>query len=149
MVATSYLRQRPPVWYWLVAVALLLWGAMGCYACYQQIKLGAEAIPGGATDYDRQLFATLPGWYNYVYALAVGGGFVGAAALLIRSVFARTFFALSLAGIVVQFGYVFVMTDLIAQKGAAATLPFPIFIAAVAVFAIWFCGHAQRRGWIS
>lgn len=144
----TYLRQRPPMWFWLVATVLLLWGAMGCFACYMQFTRGADAMPN-PTDYDRQLFASLPAWYNYVYAVAVGAGLLGAVALLARSAAARLLFTVSLIAIIVQFGYAFLATDLIAQKGAMATLPFPLFIFAVAMFAIWFSGFARRRGWIS
>lgn len=143
----TYLRQRPPAWFWVVAVVLLLWGAMGCYACIQQFRLGAEAM-GPATDYDRALFASLPAWYNYVYAAAVGTGLLGSVALLLRSATARLLYIVSLVALVVQFGYAFGATDLIAVKGAAVTLPFPIFIAVVAIFQIWFAGFAQRRRWI-
>ena len=40
------------------------------------------------------------------------------------------------------------MTDMIAHKGAAATVPFPVFIAVAGAFAIWFSGLAAKKGWI-
>lgn len=140
-------KWQAPAWYYIVAVVLLLWGAAGVFACYQQFRLGAEAM-GPASDYDRALYARLPAWYNYVYAVATGAGFLGAAALLARSALARTLFVISLVAIVVQFGWLFAATDIIAQKGAATVLPFPIFILAVALVQIWFAGLAHRRGWI-
>ncbi len=74
-------RLAPPAWFWIVSVLLLLWGAIGCFACIQQFRLGAEAWGDPANaDYNRALYASLPGWYDYVYALAVGAGFAGAAA---------------------------------------------------------------------
>ncbi|URW76160.1 hypothetical protein M9980_02710 [Sphingomonas donggukensis] len=143
----SYLRQKPPVWFWIVAIVLLLWGAMGCYACLQQFRLGADAM-GPADAYYRTLYATLPAWYNWVYAVAVGAGFLGAIALLMRLATARLLFIVSLIAVVVQFGWLFATTDMIAVRGAGATVPFPLFIVAVAAFAIWLSGHARRRGWI-
>lgn len=144
----SYLRQRPPPWFATVAMLLAVWGAIGCYMCFTQVRLGAEAM-GPASDYDRALHAALPAWYNYVYALAVVTTLVGALALLRRSAAARVLFIVSLIAVVVQFGYLFAATDLIAQKGAATVLPFPIVILAVAVVAVRFAGMARRRGWIS
>lgn len=143
----SYVRQRPPQWFRFVAILLLLWGAMGCYACIQQFRLGAEAM-GPATDYDRSLFASLPAWYNWCYALAVGAGFAGAVALTMRSALTRALFVVSLIAVVIQFGYLFAITDIATTKGAVATLAFPVFIVGVAVFQIWFAGYAIRRGWI-
>ncbi|RIA47144.1 hypothetical protein DFR49_1713 [Hephaestia caeni] len=144
----AYLRQRPTAAFRVVAILLTLWNAFGCYAWYLQWTLGADAM-GPATDYDRQLYAALPGWYNGAYAVAVGAGLLGAFALLARSAAARWLFVLSLIAIVVMFGYLFLATDVIAVKGAGTTLPFPILIALIAIFAIWFTGYATRRGWVS
>ena len=138
---------RTPKWFTLIAVLLLLWGIAGCITFYSHARFGADAI-AAATEYDRRLFASLPGWFNLVYGIAVGGGLSGAAALLFRSRWAVPLFALSLAAVVVQFGWTFLATDLLAVKGAAETVPFPLFIAVVAVFQLWFARHARRRRWI-
>ncbi len=145
---TTYLRHRPPAWFWVVAIVILLWAAMGCYACYQQFRLGAEAM-GPATDYDRGIYAALPVWYNWLYAVAVGSGLLGAIALLMRSAVARLLFIISLVAVIAQFGYLFATTDIVTVKGAAATLIFPIVIVLIAVGEIWFAGHSRQRGWIS
>lgn len=135
-----------PRWFVVAAVILLLWGAMGCFACIQQIRLGADSMPG-ATEYDRALLASLPGWYNAVYAVAVGAGFAGALALLMRSRVAVALFAVSLAAVIVQFGYLFATTDIIAVKGAGTAI-FPVFIAIVGVVALLLARRAQANGWI-
>src|SRR3546814_5697654 len=75
----AYLQQRPTAAFRVVAILLTLWNAFGCYAWYLQWTLGADAM-GPATQYDRQLYAALPGWYNGVYAIAVGA-FEGQVAL--------------------------------------------------------------------
>lgn len=147
-MATIGQRRAIPTIFWVVGGLLTLWGAMGVFACVQQFRLGADAM-GPASDYDRTLYAALPGWYNYVYAVAVGAGFLGGLALLMRAGVARMLFIVSLVAVVLQFGWLFGTTDLIAQKGAVAVVPFPLFIAAVAVFGVWYAGHAARRGWIS
>jgi hypothetical protein len=48
-----------------------------------------------------------------------------------------------------MFGYAFAATDLIAHKGLAQVLPFPLFIAAVGAFSIWFSRLATARGWLA
>lgn len=141
-------KPKAPVWYYLVAVLLAAWNAIGCYFCYLQFKLGAEGMGGVPTAYDRALYASLPGWYNYCYAVGVGAGVLGALGLLVRSPIARPLLALSLLAVVIQFGYLFAMTDLIAHKGAATVVPFPAFIALVCVFALWLSGYAIKRRWI-
>lgn len=135
-----------PLWFRIVVMLLVLWGAMGVFACIQQFRLGAEAM-GAATDYDRALYASLPVWYNAVYAVATGCGLIGALALFFRSVLAIPLLVISLVAIVVQFGWLFATTDMIAVKGVWTTY-FPLFIFAVAVFALWLARLARRRGWI-
>ncbi len=143
----SNFRRRPPVWFWIVGVLLLLWGAMGVFAFIQHVRLGADAM-GPADAYQRGIYDALPVWYDGVYAVAVGAGFLGAAALLARRASARGLFVVSLIAVVVQFGWLFATTDMIAQRGFAASAGFPLFIAAIALVQIWFAGVAIRRGWI-
>lgn len=144
----AYIRQKPTATFWVVAILLTLWNAFGCYVCYLQITRGADAM-ASATDYDRQLFAALPAWYFWVYAVAVGAGLLGSLALLGRSAAARWLYVLSLIAIVVMFGYVFLQTDVIAVKGAGEAMGFPIIIALIAIFSIWFAGYSRRRGWVA
>lgn len=143
----NFSRRRPPAWFWIVGIVLVLWGAIGVFTCIQQFRLGADAM-GPADDYQRRLYASLPLWYNWIYAVAVGGGFLGSVALLMRSATARPLYIASLIAVIVQFGWLFAVTDIIAVRGFVATAVFPIFIAAVSAFQIWLAGLAIRRGWI-
>lgn len=144
----SYVRQKPPAWFVIVAVLLVLWGLAGCASLYLHIAYGPAMNPD-ATDWDRAYFSALPMWFTLVYAVAVGAGVLGSLALLMRSKLAVPLYILSLIAVVIQFGYVFAATDLIAHKGVAIAVPFPLVIAALAVFQIWFAKRAERRGWIS
>ncbi len=138
---------KAPIWFWIVAILLVLWEAMGCYACAMQIRLGAAAMgPGDA--WSLRYYAALPVWYNGVYAVATFGGLLGGLALLLRDRRASALFWISFAAIVVMFGYAYAATDLIAHKGLGQVLPFPLFIAAVGLFSIWFAAFAARRGWL-
>jgi len=138
---------KPPVWFWIVAILLLLWEAMGCYACVTQIRLGAAAM-GPVDDWSLKYYAALPAWYNGVYAVATFGGLIGGLALLLRNKHAALLFWISFVAVIVMFGYAFVATDLIAHKGLGQVLPFPLFIAAVGAFSIWFAEFAARKGWL-
>lgn len=140
-------RRRAPAWFRIVAIVLLVWGVLGCFACVQQLRLGAEAM-GPASAYDRALHASLPGWYDPCYVVAVLSGTLGAAALLAGRRAALPLAIVALVAVVVMFGWTFLATDLIAHKGAAATVPFPSFIAAVALGQLWLARVARARGWI-
>ena len=140
-------ETKPPVWFWVVAILLLLWEAMGCYACGLQIKLGAAAM-GPVDAWSLKYYAALPIWYNWIYGVATFGGLLGGLALLLRNRRASTLFWISFVAIIVMFGYAFAATDLIAHKGLGNVLPFPLFIAAVGAVSIWFTGFAVRKSWV-
>lgn len=69
------------------------------------------------------------------YALATLAALGGAVGLWMRSRHAVTLYVLSLVGVIIQFGYVFLATDLLARKGATAML-FPAFILVMAIVQI-------------
>lgn len=139
-------RTTVPAWFRLLVVLLLVWELVGCFACVQQFRMGAAAM-GPASDYDRALYAALPGWYDPVYAVATFGGAAGMVALLLRSALAIPLTLISLAAVVVQFGYLLAATDIIAVKGIWVAY-FPLFIAALSSFMVWLAFYARRRGWI-
>lgn len=141
------ISTKPPMWHVIAAALLTAWNLVGCYFCWLQFRLGADWMPD-ATAYDRALMASLPVWYNWCYALAVGAGALGGAALLARHGAAVALLAVSLVAAVVQFGYLFATSDIIAHKGAGTTVPFPLFIIAVAALALWGAKRAQARGWV-
>lgn len=139
---------KPPGWFWIVAILLVLWNAIGCYFCIEQFRLGGASAMWEQTPYHQSLYQSLPAWYNYVYAVATFGGLLGGLALLLRERRAIILFWISLIAVIVQFGYTFAMTDLIVHEGAAKVVPFPILIALVGLFAIWFSSVAAKKGWI-
>lgn len=140
-------RQRPPSWFWVIAFLLLLWEMMGLWSFYAHVAHGPEAMGAQPTAYDRRLYASLPRWYNLVFGVATWGGFAGAAALLLRRRISVPLNIASLIGVVVMFGWMFLMTDIIVAKGIWTTY-FPAAIFVISVFALWLSRMALARGWI-
>lgn len=140
-------EHRAPARFWTVAIVLLIWEVMGCYACILQIKAGPAAM-GPVDDWSRQYYDALPVWYNGVYVVATFGALLGGLALLWRDWRALPLFWISFVAIVVMFGYAFAATDLIAHKGLGRVLPFPVFIAAVGALSIWYTRFAMAKGWV-
>lgn len=135
-----------PGWYWAVAVAALLWEAMGCYAYIHQVSMSAgdlAKLPAAQRD----IWLAMPGWATGAYAIAVWVGLVGGVGLLMRRRWARLAYIVSLAAVVVQFGWVFLATDIMRMVGPSA-IWFPLFIVVVAVVMVWFSGIAIRKGWL-
>ncbi|RYD59864.1 MAG: hypothetical protein EOP60_01080 [Sphingomonadales bacterium] len=137
---------KRPGWFIILVGVLILWGLAGCASFYAHVQYG-PALDPNATDWDRAYFAALPAWFNWDYAVAVGAGLLGSVALLARSRWAGLLYIFSLIAVLIQFGYVFFATDLLAHKGAAMTVPFPAFIIAMAILQIWLAGYARDRNW--
>ncbi|MBA3836283.1 MAG: hypothetical protein H2054_04415 [Sphingomonas sp.] len=138
---------KPPLWYWVVCTVLLLWALAGLFAFYSEATMTADAV-AAMPDYDRKLYQSLPGWLNIVYAVATIGGAAGAVALLLRARIAAALYALSTAAVVVQFGYVVGLTDLVAVKGFVGGAAFPLFVVVMGVVAFLIARMAAARGWL-
>ena len=139
--------SKRPVWFVAVAIILLLWAVAGVASFGAHVFFGEKmAAEQGAWDLD--YYRALPAWFAGDYALATLAALAGAIALLMRSRQAVMLYVLSLIGVVVQFGYVFVGTDLLAHKGATATVPFPMFIALMGCVQIVLARFAANRGWV-
>jgi hypothetical protein len=145
-MATTFDQGRVPAWYWAVAALALLWEAMGCYAYVSQVSMDSAAL-AQLPAAQRDIWASMPAWATGAYAVAVWAGLVGAAGLLLRRDWARLAFAASLAGVIVQFGWTFLATPVLATIGKSAAA-FPAFILLVAALLLWFSFAATRRGWL-
>lgn len=140
-------KQKPPTWFWIVAVLLLLWAAAGMFALFAHLTVDAKAL-AAMSDYDRALLTRLPRWLNIDYGIATIAGVLGSVALLLRSRHARLLYLVSLVAVILQFGYILGATDLIAVKGLLVAAGFPVFIAVMGVVQLWFARVATGRGWL-
>lgn len=141
------IRQRPPQWFWLIAIVLTLWGAMGVMAFYMDVMSSPESL-AQLPDYDRALLAARPFWQLLAYGVAVWGGLFGSIALLMKRKQASYFFIASLIGMALSMGPMLFGTDIVAVKGFVAAAAFPIFIVLVGFAQLWFAGYARRHGWL-
>jgi hypothetical protein len=139
-------RPAVPAWFWIVAVAALLWEAMGCYAYLTQISMDAGDLakqPAAQAD----LWRTMPIWVKCAYAIAVWVGLSGAIGLLLRRRWARETFALSMLAVIVQFGWVYLATPALSALGAG-NAAFPALIVVAAILLFWFASYSARRLWL-
>ena len=138
---------KAPTWYYAVAGVLTLWALIGCYAYLGQVTLSAAdlaRLPLAQQD----MMKGLPVWITAVYAIAVWSALAGAICLLLRMKFARTAYIVSLVAIIVQFGWILTALPIIQTMGFAEAAGFPIVIAIVGGFAVWFSRMAMARGWL-
>jgi hypothetical protein len=140
-------KESLPGWYWIVSGLAVLWEAMGCFAFFMQTRMGPaefERMPPAQAE----IIKAIPSWVTAVYALAVLSGFLAASGLLLRSRFARPLAFVSLAAIVVQFGWTFLGSPVLRVMGPSSTI-FPAVIFALGALLAWFTGVALRRRWLA
>ncbi len=145
-MATTFNAGRVPGWYWAVALAALLWNGFGCFMCVSQVGMDAAEM-AKLPAVQQEVWRAMPGWAVGAYAVAVWAGLAGAAGLLLRRSWARLAFAVSLIGVIVQFGWTFLGTPILERMGASAAA-FPAFIFLVVALLLWFSGAAAKRGWL-
>lgn len=139
---------KPPVWFWIVAGLATVWALLGCLAFFMQATMGAAEL-AKLPPAQREIWEMTPAWVLGAYAVAVGAGLLGSLALLARRRWAWELFALSLAAVIVQFGWTFLATPILTTVGPAGSIPFPLFIAVVCIAEIVFARSAAARGWLS
>jgi len=141
------MSQRP-AWFTITAIVLLVWAIAGVVSFVAHVFVG-ERMAAEQGAWDLAYYRALPAWFAWDYAMATVAALAGALALLMRSRWAVALYVMSLLGVVIQFGYVFLGTDLMAHKGAAPTVPFPAFIALMGVLQIALARLATGRGWVA
>lgn len=137
---------KPPVWFWIVAVIAVLWNLLGVYAYLADVMMSPERLAEYPEE-EQALIAGRPGWLFGVYAIAVFAGLIGSAALALRKAFATPVFAVSLAAILIQMGYVFFGMNALSILGPGAAA-FPAIICLIGAFLLWFSMHSKSKGWI-
>ena len=136
-----------PLGFWIVSVLALLWNLVGMAIFFMQINMPPEALAAMPAE-QRALYESTPAWVNGAFAVAVFGGALGSAMLLMRKRLALPLLALSLLGVVVQMGYTYLMTPAFRVYGASGAI-LPALLVLIALFLVWFARRSLARGWIS
>lgn len=139
--------NKPPLWFFIVAVLALLWNAAGLMAVIGDLRLSASDIAALPAD-QQALRAAVPGWSLAGSLLAVLGGTLGCLLLLLRKRWALLAFLVSLAGVVLQDLGIFVVAGA-GQSANPAIIVLQGLVALVAVGLILLARRAQGRAWIA
>lgn len=140
------LREKPPLWFWIVGVLMLLWNGVGVMAYVAEATMSAEtlrALPEG----QRALLLSRPAWATAAYAVAVFGGVAGCLLLLIRRRLAIPVLVLSLLGVLLQLGHAFGIAGALHVLGPTGAV-LPALVLAGALFLVWFARRARMKGWL-
>lgn len=135
-----------PLGFWVVSVLALLWNLVGMAIFFMQVNMPPEALAAMPAE-QRALYESTPVWVNGAFAVAVFGGALGSAMLLMRKRLALPLLALSLLGVLVQMGYTYLMTPAFRVYGASGAI-LPALLVLIALFLVWFARRSLARGWI-
>jgi hypothetical protein len=145
---TTTAASKPPTWYWVVSWLAVIWMLFGVMAWVMDLMTD-EAALAELSEAQRQLYAARPQWLFAVYGVAIFSGLAGAVGLLLRKSWASMLLVLSLAAVIVQFGYTFIAMRAVEVLGAAAAIPFPVVIFLIGAALVWFARLARKSGWIA
>jgi len=129
----------------IVAVIALLWNLTGIAFFFMQYTADLDAL-AKIDPYQAKAFSEMPSWQWAVYAIAVFAGLAGTICLFLRSRRAIPLYILSLTAVIVQFGYTFFATDIIAVMGWGKAAGFPVFIFIAALAQLLYARTAAARG---
>ena len=137
---------KPPAWFWVATVLAIIWTLMGVASYMADVTMSEETLAAMPAE-QREIYEARPSWIVAVYAVAVFSALIGAGLLALRKNLATPFFAVSLAAVIVQFGFVLFGMDVIAKLGAGAAI-FPAVIVILGALMLWFSLRAKAKGWL-
>jgi ABC-type lipoprotein release transport system permease subunit len=126
--------ESKPVWVRAVAVLGILWNAVGIYSYLGHV--GVVQAMGPPPD------VAMPMLVTAAYAIGVFGAVLGCLGLALLQRWARPVLWVSFVGLVIDWGWVFLVSG---QWSLALGATVLIIALALALLA----DHASRRGWLS
>jgi len=141
------MRAKAPMSFWLIAIASLLWNSFGTYDYLMTNTRNAEYLKQFPVEM-MQMIDGFPLWAMAAWACGVWGALAGSLLLLIRSRWAVTAFAVSLAGLAVSTIY----QSGIEMPKALQTTEMAVMngiIWAGALFLLWWSWRQRKAGVIA
>jgi len=129
--------------FWAIGAFALVWNGLGAANYFAQMN---PDILATYRESERVIIEGRPAWATAGFAIAVFGGVLGSALLLLRRSLAWQVFVASLLGVIVTMLHTLGSGINFGAAEIAGIILMPL---AVAVFLIWYSRHATNKGWIS
>jgi len=139
--------NKPTTLFWIIGVAALVWNGLGVMSYIGQAYMTDE-VRAALPEAERALYENIPTWVTAAFAIAVFGGLIGSAFLLMRKKLARPMFLLSLIAIVVQMSYNLFMSRAAEVYGPGSVV-MPIMVILIGVFLLMYSKKTIAKGWLS
>ncbi len=93
-----------PEWFWLVSSLGLAWNLFGIFQFLPTVQgTVGSFMARGLTQYQAELYVSLPIWMTIAFAIGVFGGTIGAILLLLRMPLSKPVFTASLVAYIVLY----------------------------------------------
>jgi uncharacterized membrane protein len=142
MNSTKRMSTGLKVFAWL----MVLWNGIGVAAFFSQIMMTPEMI-AQLPEAQQAVYRDIPVWSYSAYAMAVFGGLTGSILLALGKKLAFPVLVLSLAGVIVQQYYNFVVIDAIGIMGWGIVV-MPVIVTTIALLLVLISQRGVRAGWL-
>ena len=132
--------SKPGTKFWAVGAFGLIWSVMGCYNYIMQTN--PEVLAQFPEAY-QMVIKGRPGWVSLFFVIAVFGGALGCALMLMRRAVARPVLLLSLVGVVVTFGQA--ILEIRTAPGAGSIVMGTGMSLVVSSYLVWFTHRKDGR----
>ena len=145
--------KKPSVLFWVISVALLLWGIGGAsiYVAYF-LETPDEFARSAESPENREAYAqyvsSIPAWATGVGIVAAIARLLAALCLLLRRAWALPLYIVSLIFFSIALYRAFVVANA-ATVMSGAHIGVQIVFLALSVFTIWFAGQKKSKGVLS
>ncbi|MCQ8890865.1 hypothetical protein NQT72_15310 [Pseudoalteromonas carrageenovora] len=136
-----------PTWLKPLAWAALIWNSLGVIAFVMQMIMTPELISKLPID-QQAAYSDIPLWSTIAFAIAVFGGLLGCIFLLKKKALAIPTFTVSLAAILLQQYYNFVVINSIDLLGASAVF-MPILVIIIAIGLLYISIKGKQQSWLN
>jgi hypothetical protein len=143
---TTNALNKPPTWFWIVAVIALLWNLMGVGSYLMDAYISIEQLEAMSQEM-RELYEGRPAWATACFAIAVFGGTLASIALLLRKKWAKPVFIVSLLTATAQFIHWLFMTNSVEVYGTEAYI-MPILVVIFGIYEIFLTQQGITRDWL-
>ena len=135
-----------PRWFRPVAAVALVWNLLGCAAYLADVSISPEEL-SLMTTAQQALYAGRPIWAVAATATAVWLGAAGCLGLVLRQNWATWLLIASLAGVVAQDLWLFVLSGAAKEAGPVAFIVQGVVLA-ISVGLVVLARRASARGWL-
>ena len=140
--------NKPNTVFWVIVVVVLIWNLMGVSAYLMQAYMTDEAREL-LTPEQLELMDNSPSWVTAAFAIGVFAGLLGCITLLMRKNWAKSFFMISILGVLAQNTYGFFMSDAAEVYGMVQGVVMPIFVIIICFFLFYYAKGASAKGWLN